>query len=87
MPGTLHPKPFTFYALLSRRRRRRGSSTRLSVAAGAEWVRAPIEIRSGPAAAIARTFFNVIPPDTSTTALPLDQPDSLTDGLRAHVIQ
>jgi hypothetical protein len=51
--------------------RRRGSSTRLSVAAGAEWVRAPMEMRSGPAAAIARTFFNVIPPDTSTSARPL----------------
>ena len=51
--------------------RRRGSSTRLSVAAGAEWVSAPMEMRSGPAAAIARTFFKVIPPDTSTSARPL----------------
>ena len=30
-----------------------------------------MEMRSGPAAAIARTFFNVIPPDTSTSARPL----------------
>ena len=64
---TFHVLRFTFHERLCRR----GSSTRLSVAAGAEWVRAPIEIRSGPAAAIARTFFNVIPPDTSTTAFPL----------------
>ncbi len=61
---TFHVLRFTFHERLCRR----GSSTRLSVAAGAEWVRAPIEIRSGPAAAIACTFFSVIPPDTSTTA-------------------
>ena len=30
-----------------------------------------MEMRSGPAAAIARTFFKVIPPDTSTSARPL----------------
>jgi hypothetical protein len=63
---------WTFFNLLDLRGcRLDGSSTRLSVAAGAEWVRAPIEIRSGPAAAIARTFCNVTPPDTSTTAFPL----------------
>ena len=60
-----------FCYLLDLRDWRRGSSTRLSVAAGAEWVRAPIEMRFGPASAIARMFFNVIPPDTSTTACPL----------------
>ena len=42
--------------------------TRLTVAAGAEWVSAPMEMRSAPAAAIALTFLSVIPPDTSTRA-------------------
>ena len=53
------------------RRRREGRAnvmTRLTVAAGAEWVSAPMEMRSAPAAAIALTFLSVIPPDTSTRA-------------------
>src|SRR5262245_4705319 len=64
---TFHVLRFTFHEQL----RRRGSSIRLIVAAGAEWVRAPIEMRSGPAAAIARMFFRVMPPETSTSARPL----------------
>ena len=53
------------------RRRREGRvsvMTRLTVAAGAEWVSAPMEMRSAPAAAMARTLFRVMPPDTSTRA-------------------
>ena len=47
---------------------RDGVMTKLSAAAGAECVNAPIEIRSGPASAMARTLLSVIPPDTSMIA-------------------
>src|SRR5207253_234532 len=43
----------------------------LRLAAGAEWVRAPTEMKSGPAAAISLTLASVTPPETSITARPL----------------
>src|SRR5574341_1033201 len=49
-------------------RRRIGTMSMLKSTAGAEWVSAPIEILSGPAAAIFRTFASVTPPDTSIAA-------------------
>src|SRR5215510_6126131 len=45
-----------------------GSNSKVIVVAGAECVSAPMEMRSGPAAAITRIFFKVMPPDTSTRA-------------------
>src|SRR5256885_11002098 len=49
----------------------RGTISMLKRAAGAECVSAPMEMRSGPAAAISRTLLKVTPPDTSIVARPL----------------
>ena len=45
--------------------------SKLRFAAAAECVRAPMEMKSGPADAISRIFARVTPPDTSTSARPL----------------
>ena len=46
-----------------------------------------MEMRSGPAAAIARTFFRVMPPETSTSARPsMSFTACLTAG-GSHVVQ
>ena len=48
---------------------------------------APMEMRSAPAAAMARTFFSVMPPDTSTRACFLINATARRMQIRRHVVQ
>ena len=81
------PVPSTRTSQRSRSGKGHASTFRERSRTGAEWVRAPTEMKSTPVSAIERAVSSVTPPEASSVARPADHGDRVADGVEVHVVQ